>query len=200
VPVDPTWANTTGSIDYFHSLDLNHITFAIHGHDPVKPYPAGLYKLPQTDKPDINIKVGDQKPENKIGFSGLIKAPLGSLFGLPGTAILTLSNQGNHTWYQEPFNLKVTNGKLISEAEIITSNVLPFTSQKYKIKLQPATAFQSKSMQLIVNHQEDSKTYDLQPIPSGFNQSAIAIAMALGALVIITAVIARSLLVPRRKR
>ena len=80
IPVDPTWQNTSG-IDYFSSLDFNHITFAIHGKDPQYPLPAGMYKLDKTqdvyvipvsilpaerkdikvDQSTINKKITDQK-------------------------------------------------------------------------------------------------------------------------------------------
>ena len=31
IPVDPTWASTTGGVDYFNKLDLRHFTFVMHG-------------------------------------------------------------------------------------------------------------------------------------------------------------------------
>lgn len=51
--IDPTWESTSG-IDYFDSLDLNHIVFAIHGKKSDYPFPAGSYKLEETTK-DVNI-------------------------------------------------------------------------------------------------------------------------------------------------
>ena len=41
IPVDPTWTDTTGGIDYFSKLDFNHIAFAIRGERSDYPYPAG---------------------------------------------------------------------------------------------------------------------------------------------------------------
>ncbi len=37
--IDPTWAKTTGGIDYFNNFDLNHFILAINGSDPIKPLP-----------------------------------------------------------------------------------------------------------------------------------------------------------------
>ncbi len=45
IQVDPTWGNTTGGIDYFHSLDLNHFALVIHGHNDSLPPPPGSYSL-----------------------------------------------------------------------------------------------------------------------------------------------------------
>jgi hypothetical protein len=44
VAIDPTWANTTKGVDYFHDLDLNHLTFVIHGSKSDYPPPPGSYK------------------------------------------------------------------------------------------------------------------------------------------------------------
>jgi len=62
-PVDPTWGNTSG-IDYFSSLDLNHIVFAIHGKKSDYPYPAGMYK--KTNFRSVYIQPTNQKPKERI--------------------------------------------------------------------------------------------------------------------------------------
>lgn len=48
--VDPTWEKTTNGIDYFDDLDLNHITFVIHGLDSQNPLPPGSYKNDSLEK------------------------------------------------------------------------------------------------------------------------------------------------------
>lgn len=57
IQVDPTWTDTTNGIDYFNKLDLNHITFVIHGQNPDYPLPAGAYKTSQSDSKDIYVEV-----------------------------------------------------------------------------------------------------------------------------------------------
>ncbi|MDO8610600.1 MAG: transglutaminase domain-containing protein [bacterium] len=57
IPVDPTWENTSG-IDYFDSLDLNHIVFAIHGKKSEYPLPAGMYKFEKSR--DVLVKNTNQ--------------------------------------------------------------------------------------------------------------------------------------------
>ena len=39
IAIDPTWGKTTGGIDYFHDLDLNHFILVIHGRDSLYPPP-----------------------------------------------------------------------------------------------------------------------------------------------------------------
>jgi hypothetical protein len=63
IPVDPTWASTTGGIDYFSKLDLRHFTFVIHGVDSVRPYPAGSYKLGINPQKDIFVSFGSLPQE-----------------------------------------------------------------------------------------------------------------------------------------
>ena len=55
VPIDPTWANTTGGVNYFDKLDFNHIVFAIHGKSSEYPYPAGFYKKSGKNTKDVDV-------------------------------------------------------------------------------------------------------------------------------------------------
>src|SRR3989338_9142749 len=56
IMVDPTWGSTTAGFDYFRSLDLGHLTFAIHGQSSTKPKPAGTYKkLLSTQMPPSQV-------------------------------------------------------------------------------------------------------------------------------------------------
>ena len=54
IEIDPTWGNTTGGIDYFSSLDLNHFALVIHGQNDNRPAPPGSYSSLQ-DKNDFQI-------------------------------------------------------------------------------------------------------------------------------------------------
>lgn len=66
IMVDPTWGNTTGGVDYFHTLDLDHFAFVIKGLNSKYPVPAGGYKLdaPQTSK-DVKVSFTEQYQEEK---------------------------------------------------------------------------------------------------------------------------------------
>lgn len=50
IAVDPTWGKTTNGIDYFDDLDLNHLTFVIHGQKSTSPPPPGAYKTTAATK------------------------------------------------------------------------------------------------------------------------------------------------------
>ncbi len=52
--IDPTWGKTTNGIDFFTDLDLNHITFVIHGQSDSYPPPPGSYRGSNNQK-TVNI-------------------------------------------------------------------------------------------------------------------------------------------------
>ncbi len=56
IPVDPTWGNTTGGVDYFTTLDFNHIVFAIHGSSSSQPLPAGFYRENNKEGKDVTVE------------------------------------------------------------------------------------------------------------------------------------------------
>lgn len=64
IPIDPTWASTTGGVDFFNKLDLRHFAFVIHGEDDTKPYPPGSYKLGSNPQKDVFVSFGKLNPEN----------------------------------------------------------------------------------------------------------------------------------------
>ncbi len=64
IPVDPTWGNTTGGVDFFDKLDLRHFTFVIHATDSENPPPPGSYKLGPNPQKDVFVSFG-KLPDNK---------------------------------------------------------------------------------------------------------------------------------------
>ena len=69
VAIDPTWANTTGGVNYFDKLDFNHIVFALHGENSEYPYPAGFYRKSNKTTKDVAVEFSSQPftiPEGKL--------------------------------------------------------------------------------------------------------------------------------------
>ncbi|HCC84668.1 MAG TPA: hypothetical protein DEP87_03215 [Candidatus Pacebacteria bacterium] len=98
--IDPTWGDTTGGIDYFHQLDLNHLVFAINGTSDVLPYPAGSYKLGDNPSKTIEVSFAESFPEISPQFNlNLAPQKLGPIT-IPGWYRLTISNQTGAAWYQ----------------------------------------------------------------------------------------------------
>jgi len=84
IQVDPTWEKTTGGVDYFSSLDLNHFALVIHGETDNQPPPPSSYGHPGY-QPKISIEVADKftppKPtEPKFGIIPRLKMSKQNLF------------------------------------------------------------------------------------------------------------------------
>ncbi len=91
IQVDPTWEDTTGGVDYFNKLDLNHFVFVIHGADPLMPLPAGAYKTEGGLNKDVKVIASDPVviPNEDLKFEAKIKK---SLWG--GKLELSIKNAG----------------------------------------------------------------------------------------------------------
>lgn len=91
IQVDPTWGNTTGGIDYFNKLDLNHFVFVIHGLDPRSPLPAGAYKVGGVVNKDVKVIASDPvvMPSEDLAFEAKYIPRL-----LGGRIELGVKNQG----------------------------------------------------------------------------------------------------------
>lgn len=141
IPVDPTWENTSG-IDYFNSLDLNHIAFAIHGQNSSVPYPAGTYKI--SDSKDVIVSPTDTSiPINKsltlsenLNKSIIVKAD--------NKAEITLINTGNVFIKNE--TVTIESASLILEPKQIYIQMLPpYGRQTIELKYK-ATGTASKDI------------------------------------------------------
>lgn len=100
IPVDPTWGNTTGGVNYFDQFDLNHIVLAINGRSSTLPLPVGSYAANETAAEQaINITFGDvfvtQEPNLEI------KPALDRVAGIPvpGRNRLNITNLSGQAWY-----------------------------------------------------------------------------------------------------
>jgi hypothetical protein len=82
VQIDPTWASTTGGVDYFSKLDLRHFAFVIHGLDSVKPYTPGSYKLGPNPQKDVFVNFGSlpdkRNPTIKLNYKLIRNIPFTS--------------------------------------------------------------------------------------------------------------------------
>lgn len=103
-PVDPTWASTTGGVDYFNKLDLRHFTFVIHGTSSTYPYPPGSYKLGPNPQKDVFVNFG-QLPDKKISKPN-IYAQFDKSYGLFTKNInITIKNPGPSAIYNSKVNI-----------------------------------------------------------------------------------------------
>ncbi len=91
IPVDPSWADTTGGVNYFDKLDFNHITFAVLGESSELPYPAGFYKKDGEQSKDVNIQFSQKKmeiPPEKLAVEFVFPSIVHSGFTGQGSVII----------------------------------------------------------------------------------------------------------------
>jgi len=95
VMIDPTWANTTGGIDYFNVLDFDHIAFVIKGESSDYPIPAGGYKLPGNEgERDVDISFTNYFTEEFPLLQIEQNLPNDLFSGLPFGGTLIVKNTG----------------------------------------------------------------------------------------------------------
>lgn len=149
IPVDPTWGNTTGGVDYFSKLDLNHFTFAIHGKDPESPYPAGSYKLAENPQKDVIVSFGTI-PEVRLSKPTVnFKNPSLIFPFAKSPALLRVENNGPTALY----NLKLTltsSGLEINKTSEEILFVAPFSSYEVPIEYKLSSFFDSKPAEIQV--------------------------------------------------
>jgi len=98
IPVDPTWASTTGGVDYFNKLDLRHFSFVIHGKSSTQPYPAGSYKLGSNPQKDVFVSFGSLPVDRNSKIT--IKANLSKWIPLVANKLdIAISNPGPSAIY-----------------------------------------------------------------------------------------------------
>jgi len=122
-PVDPTWGNTTGGVDYFNSLDYNHLTFVQRGISSTSPLSAGMFQnVEATDF--INVELLDKLPETKVEDIKLeLDLPASSPAGREVVGYLVITNPNMIALLNVLVNLESHPVKVVTP--LTTVDVLP---------------------------------------------------------------------------
>lgn len=116
IPVDPTWTKTTKGIDYFDTLDFNHIAFVLHGVSSDYPYPAGSFKQGSIPKKNVSIAFAEKSmKEQPATLTTSINIPKTISLGSTLTGTITVQNTSGSTIndvlinsFAEPFAFSTT--------------------------------------------------------------------------------------------
>jgi len=137
-PIDPTWGQTTGGIDYFQQTDLRHFAFAIHGEDSQTPYPAGSYKLPSTLGKDVQVTFGEYPKVLGLEDKDLdvfLSLPPKVFYGEVKKGSLLLKNQTPKAFYEIEIDLQTEGLNLLSSGHEKIKVLPPFGSKTIPIEL-----------------------------------------------------------------
>ncbi len=198
IPVDPTWADTTGGVNYFDKLDFNHITFAVLGESSELPYPAGSYKRDGQQTKDIDVQFATKKldyPEEKLTTSILFPKSITAGLVTRGTVLIE-NTQGVSVSNVElairstPVNVRVA--KMIAQLPPYAKISVPI-----EIPIEGYFAKGTGSIAVSVNGQTTDYQFEIQPIVSKFIVP-VTIAIVIAIILIFASI--RYLWSPHRKR
>jgi len=127
-PVDPTWGNTTGGVDYFNQFDLNHVVLAINGQSSNLPYPAGSYKNEQQTEKTLEVSFGTRFPNQAPELIGKITPQRSNFSILPGFYNVNIENPTGAAWYNISFDLSSENSQVRVFGATDIPALLPYQS------------------------------------------------------------------------
>ena len=96
-PIDPTWENTTGGVDYF--------VLAINGKSSSLPYPAGSYKTAENSEKTLEVTFGTVFPVQRPDITVVVEPHQTAVSQLPGFYDLKLENITGAAWYDVSFDV-----------------------------------------------------------------------------------------------
>ena len=200
VPVDPTWGNTTGGINYFDQFDFNHVIFAVNGESSTVPYGAGSYNSDDQHTKSVDIHFAQVAPEPKPDFSVQSeKLPFWSSLARNQYSI-TIHNNTGMALYNVPITSQLNATSLtLHNVPTELEYILPYQSKTFIIDVNGANILQHTPFTLTLTVQGLSSSHDLE---TGIKTQDLAIGSLIGAAVVACVVlitfITGRLLVPRR--
>ncbi len=205
IPIDPTWGDTTGGVDYFNQFDLNHVVFAYQGSSSTLPYPAGSYRPGSKPEKLVEVTFADSFPQSNPDLAITIEPKKIWTFALPGMYELVIKNRTGMAWHHLSYlattvESEKTTIKFRDEGDA-NKQILPFQTLRI-----PVTAYNTnqainmaKSYEFTVKIQEQtiaSGTAELIALPAIVGKFGPEISFAiLGLCVIAITLIAGSIFV-----
>lgn len=199
IPIDPTWANTTGGINYFDKLDFNHIALSIHGMSSDYPYPAGFYKKNGKDSKDVLVKFADVVPKENVGeivVTYQFPKQVSSGFSANGTVIIenisgTAIGGKKVSIQSAPFDVAIYKE---------LSHIPPYSKVSIPISI-PLDSYFLQGKGLITTTVDDQVTtydFDIQPFIYRFTTPLFIVAIVL--LLVVFFTVRSTILWKRRKK
>ncbi len=132
-PVDPTWENTTGGIDYFNKFDLSHVTFAIHGQDSTSPTAAGTYKTDLKQGRDVEVAFGQLPNIRETGVVIEVESSQ-TLFSVFREEItVRFSNPGPTATYAQPVTIEPEGLEIVRSERTFLDFLAPYDETSFKV-------------------------------------------------------------------
>lgn len=160
ISVDPTWGNTTGGIDYFKTLDLNHIAFVTKGVRGDFPIPAGGYKSKnEKGTRDIDVKLASDMPRERRDINFIFNDSNQYIAGLPIKTKIIIKNQGNKALKPQRFVISSSDLSPSNQATMLPA-IPPFGEKTVEVEFDKTsilTKSQSRFKIAYADNQSDHK-------------------------------------------
>lgn len=199
VMVDPTWENTTGGVDYFHKLDLNHFVFVVKGFSSKDPIPAGSYKYPDADSNDVSVSLTDT---DFLGIPKLdvkITNPTPILAGFPQKVKIQVINLGNAVYPANDFLISANNLTILKGDSQKLGIIPAFGNAQFELDIRTTSLFDKFKDQIVVSIGGQKFTSDVEIKPFIIFQSFPFIAIGIVLLMIAIYALILGGLIYRRK-
>jgi hypothetical protein len=200
VPIDPTWGNTTGGINYFDQFDFNHLVFAINGASSTTPYPAGSYKRSEEPGKNVYVEFGTDAKITQPNLTTRVYRNRDLWSMLTDQYTLEITNNTGVASYSLPVELKTANTQLVAKPESMSLDyLLPFQTRSLRFQVSNKNMFQAQPFDLTVSVQGLSSSHALQAglTIQDLSHSPV-IAIGLGTCLVLVAFFTWRLLVSRR--
>lgn len=191
VMVDPTWENTTGGVDYFHTFDFDHIAFVVKGKNPDYPVPAGGYKLPGEEKTqDVQVDFSQDisLPEAESGFDVVV--PDKFVGGWPVTATVKLLNTGHVLFPSQKLHV-LSSLSMLSAEDVYSADILPFGTTEVTVNLGKSPFLTNKTGTVTIQLAGKSVSKSFAIVPFTLRLALIGGGIIIGCIGIILFIITR---------
>lgn len=172
VQIDPTWAATSGGLDYFSKMDFNHVTFVQRGLSSTQPYPAGAYKSEEfTSEKTVYVQFAQDLAPSEPRAEIDVKLPGRIISSLPFRPTVVVKNVASTSIIAGNLSLKFE-GLPIGE-DIKTVPILPPFSQKsFDYSIPTKGLLNEKSAVLVASFAESSfeKEIKIEPFYAVFKE------------------------------
>lgn len=164
VMIDPTWENTTGGVDYFDKLDLNHFVFAIKGSSSETPVPAGSYKFTDQDSHDVKVVLSEVDFVGKPQLDVKIVSSNPIIAGFPEKIKVTINNMGNSFLPSSDFVIKSDNLNILDTVSK-TGPIPAFGYGEFEFNVRTKSLLDSfeDNIEVLVGKQEFNQKVNVQP-------------------------------------
>ena len=190
IPVDPTWADTTGGANYFDKLDFNHISFGFYGKSSDYPYPAGFYKKSGSNTKDVVVSFAktvpaESEPRLEVSYSFPSQATSG--FDVKGQVII--GNRGSTFIPFMPVSIQSTPTDVAITQNL--TNIPPYANVSIPLTIAIPSYFYKGNGTIVATAGDVINKYDFVIVPLAY-QFLLPIAAGLAIVILLLIVWIRS--------